>query len=70
MKLYLLKCQQGYFKKVGAEGFEIVNLEKASVFKNRDSEELNNLKEKVILSEIKGVSLVMLTITEKVLKNY
>jgi hypothetical protein len=70
MKLYLLKCQQGYFKKEGNEGFAIVALEKASVFKKRDSEELNNLKEKVILSEIKGVSLVMLTITEKVLNNY
>ena len=70
MKLYLLKCRQGYFKKEGAEGFAIVALEKASVFKNRDSEELDNLKKQVVLSEIKGVSLVMLTITEKVLDNY
>jgi len=70
MKLYLLKCQQGYLKKEETGDFAIVAFEKASVFKNRDSEELNNFKEQVILSGIKEVSLVMLGITEKVLISY
>lgn len=70
MNLYLLKCQQGYLKKDETEDFVIVPLEKASVFKHKDSKELIDLREKVILSKIKEVSLVMLTITEKVLENY
>ncbi|MHB1348024.1 MAG: hypothetical protein ACYCXK_11100 [Candidatus Humimicrobiaceae bacterium] len=70
MNLYLLKCQQGYLKKDGIEDFAIVPLEKASVFKHKTSKELIGLREKVILSGIKEVSLVMLTITEKVLENF
>jgi hypothetical protein len=70
MNLYLLKCQQGYIKKEGTEGLAIVALEKASVFKNKDSKELNSLKEQAILSGIKEISLVMLTIRERVLDNY
>lgn len=62
--------QAGLFKKDETEDFATVSLEKASVFKHKDSKELIDLKEKVILSGIKEVSLVMLTITEKVLENY
>ncbi len=66
----MLKCKRGYLKKEGAEGFSIALFEKASVFRNIDNEELNSLRQQGILSGIDGLSLVMLTITEKVLKNY
>ena len=70
MKLYLFKCRKGYIKKEGTDSFAIVSLEKASVFKNIDCEELSNLKEQLILSEIKGACLVMLTISEKIIDKY
>ena len=70
MKLYLFKCREGYIKKEGTDGFAIVSLEKASVFKSTGCEELGNLKEQLILSKIKGACLVMLTITEKIIDKY
>ena len=58
--LYALKCQTGYAK-IETDGFRIVNMQKASVFKDIESA----LSAKDSLPASLGVYAVELTITER-----
>jgi hypothetical protein len=69
MNLYALKSKDGYLKKIKNNKCLIVPLEKASVFPDISSQEMQDLKELAYSCGLVHVSIVMLTIIEKTIKD-
>ncbi|GEM_PF-5472461 len=64
MKLYAVKYKEGYLKD-SPQGPAGVTLDKASVYKEKNSKELEGLMKKSVEEGFKEVHLVELTITIK-----
>ena len=64
IKLYVLKCQDGYIKET-SEGLQCVELKKASVYDKKNLNKAKGLLEKAEEAGVTGIHLVELTITEK-----
>ncbi|MCK8827153.1 hypothetical protein MWH25_05270 [Natroniella acetigena] len=65
MRLYALKSDKGYLKDNKNGGYQLVTLNKASVFARYDSEKLNQLKEQAEKDNLSNLRLSELKITEK-----
>ncbi|ADQ13748.1 hypothetical protein [Halanaerobium hydrogeniformans] len=65
MQLYALKSEQGYLKADKKDGYQLVNLNKASVFSSQHSKKLIELQEKAKHDKLANLRLVELEIREK-----
>ncbi|WP_089762343.1 hypothetical protein [Halarsenatibacter silvermanii] len=65
MKLYALKSREGYLKAEREDSYRTVPMNKASVFGDRDSEELKQLKRAAENDDLANLKMVELEITEK-----
>jgi hypothetical protein len=63
MKLFALKCDQGYLRKTES-GCQCVNLEKASVVKEPDLLNMNILAENAFQAGYQNIYLIELVVTE------
>jgi len=66
VKLYVLKCDGGYVRSNSPQGCSCVEIEKASVFREKNTMESEALAQRAIMEGINNVRLVELKVIEKV----